>query len=45
MFRVGGWRNKNLVDEIKQVLPNAKVYLLNDAESHLMAHMGLYEYP
>lgn len=45
MFRVGGWRDKNLVDEIKQILPNAKVFLLNDAEAHLMAHQGLSEYP
>ena len=44
MFRVGGWHDKNLVDEIKQILPNAKAFLLNDAEAHLMAHQGLYEY-
>ena len=45
MFRVGGWLDKKLIDEIKQILPNAKVFLLNDAEAHLMAHHGLYEYP
>jgi len=45
MFRVGGWRDKKLVDEIKLILPNSKVFLLNDAEAHLMAHQGLYEYP
>ena len=45
MFRLGGWRDKKLVDEIKLILPNAKVFLLNDAEAHLIAHQGLYECP
>lgn len=45
MFRVGDWHDKKLVDEIKQFVPKAEVFLLNDAEAHLMAHQGLCEYP
>lgn len=45
LFRVGGWRNKFLVDEFKEIVPNAKVFLLNDAEAHLMAHHELFELP
>lgn len=45
LFRVGGWRNKLLVAEIKEIVPSAKVFLLNDAEAHLMAHYDLFETP
>ncbi len=45
LFRVGGWHNKLLIAEIKEIVPNAKVFLLNDAEAHLMAHHDLFELP
>lgn len=45
MFRVGKWTNKNLPSEINKYKRDAKVYILNDAESHLMAHYDLYKQP
>ena len=45
LFRVGNWYNKPLVSEIKQYRPNAIVYLINDAEAHLMAHYDIVKNP
>jgi len=45
LFRIGGWINKPIIDDIKELSPNAKVYILNDAESHLMAHAKMYDNP
>ncbi|MDD2900081.1 MAG: ROK family protein [Desulfuromonadaceae bacterium] len=43
MFRVGGWIDRNIKNEIERLLPNAKVFILNDAEAHLAAHTDTYD--
>jgi predicted NBD/HSP70 family sugar kinase len=39
LCRVAGWRDKPLVRETQMQAPGTQVFLLNDAEAHLMAHM------
>lgn len=38
LCRVAGWQDKPLVREIQEQAPGTRVFLLNDAEAHLMAH-------
>ncbi len=45
LCRIAGWENVNLVNDIKAYAPDAHVYLLNDAEAHLMAHHDLVANP
>ncbi len=45
LCRIAGWKNVNLINDIKAYAPNAHVYLLNDAEAHLMAHHDLFAKP
>jgi predicted NBD/HSP70 family sugar kinase len=45
LFKVGNWYNKRIGSEILAYTPDSKVFLLNDAEAHLMAHHGLYKNP
>ncbi len=45
LCRIAGWENVNLVNDIKAYAPNAHIYLLNDAEAHLMAHHDLFVNP
>jgi predicted NBD/HSP70 family sugar kinase len=40
---IANWKDKNIVYEIQKYKPLAKIYLLNDAEAHLMAHIDMYE--
>jgi predicted NBD/HSP70 family sugar kinase len=45
LCRVCGWHDKNLRDEIHKFAPSIEIFLINDAEAHLMAHIGLYRNP
>ncbi len=45
LFSTGGWHNKEIVKEIHEYKPHSKVFLINDAEAHLMAHDGLNQNP
>ena len=45
LFRVGGWKDRRLVDDLCRARPGCKAFLLNDAEAHLVAHFGLYDDP
>ncbi len=39
LCRVAGWSDKPLAREIQKHAPGTRVFLLNDAEAHLMAHV------
>jgi hypothetical protein len=39
---IANWTNKQIVNEIKAYNPSIKVFLLNDAEAHLMAHEQIF---
>lgn len=43
LFRVGGWNEKPLIRELQFYSPESQIFLLNDAEAHLMAHIDLFE--
>jgi len=45
LCRVAGWRDKPLVREIQKQSPGTRVFLLNDAEAHLMAHAEESRWP
>jgi predicted NBD/HSP70 family sugar kinase len=45
LFRVGGWNDRDIVGELSEQSPSSRIFLLNDAESHLMAHYGTYKAP
>ena len=45
LFRVGGWVNRPLASEIINLSPLSRVCILNDAEAHLMGHVGMYDAP
>lgn len=45
LFRVGGWIDKRLKHDFEGHFPNTEVAVVNDAEAHLMAHMGDYPHP
>jgi len=45
LFRVADWHDRELVKEIYRYIPSSKVFLLNDAESHLMAHANIHKPP
>lgn len=45
LFRVGGWQDKKIVREFQLYSSTSRIFLLNDAEAHLMAHVDLYEKP
>jgi predicted NBD/HSP70 family sugar kinase len=40
LCRIAGWLDKPLVREIQKQSPGTRVFLLNDAEAHLMAHVS-----
>lgn len=45
LFRVGNWKNKDLVKELKMISNKTLFFLLNDAEAHLISHTNLYTSP
>lgn len=44
-FRAARWLDKPLVKEIAAFHPSSEIYVLNDAEAHLIAHNDLYPTP
>ena len=45
LFRVGGWRDKDLKLDLGDRFKGVEFHILNDAEAHLMAHAHLYPHP
>ncbi len=41
LFRVGGWRDKNLKLDLGDRFKGVNFHIINDAEAHLMAHAHL----
>jgi len=41
LFRIGNWRNKPIKNDFEKAFQGTKIFLLNDAEAHLMAHNDL----
>lgn len=45
LFRIGDWYEKPLIRELQFYSLESQIFLLNDAEAHLMAHINLFENP
>lgn len=45
LFRVAKWINEPLARQLSRLALGSRVHLLNDAESHLMAHAGWRDTP
>ncbi len=42
---IAQWKNFDIINYTKQIYPNAHIFLMNDANAHLMANASLFKHP